>query len=79
MGHEDAQRAGDRLREMGLKKSRLKKTRLQEHLKAPSRTKRVYKRAGEGLLKRACSDRKRVNGFKLRVSLDPILERNYFL
>ncbi|KAK4810170.1 hypothetical protein QYF61_010482 [Mycteria americana] len=55
----------DRLRELGL--FSLQKRRLQEDLVADFQyLKGDYKKAGEGLFTRACSDRTRVNGFKLK-------------
>ncbi|GAB0178122.1 hypothetical protein GRJ2_000277500 [Grus japonensis] len=55
----------DRLRELGLLS--LEKRRLQGHLIAAFQyLKRVYRKAGEGLVTRAWSDRTRGNGFKLK-------------
>ena len=55
----------DRLRE--LRMSSLEKRRLQGDLIAASQYLKVaYKKAGEGLFTRACSDRTRGNGFKLK-------------
>ena len=55
----------DRLRESGF--FSLEKRRLQRDLIAACQyLKEVYKKAGEGLFTRACSDRTRGNGFKLK-------------
>ena len=51
----------ERLRELGL--FSLEKRRLQGGLPVPGG---AYKKAGEGLFTRACSDGTRSNGFKLR-------------
>ena len=54
----------DRMRELGF--SSLEKRRLQRDLiEAFQYLKRAYKKAGEGLLIRACSDGTRRNSFKL--------------
>jgi len=45
----------------------LEKRRLQGHLRAACQyLKGAYKKAGEGLFTRACRDKTRVNGFKLK-------------
>jgi len=55
----------ERLRDLGLLS--LKKRRLLGDLRAAFQClKWAYKQAGEGLFSRACSDRKRGNGFKLK-------------
>jgi len=55
----------ERLRELAL--FSLQKRRLWGHLKAAfQHLKDAYKKAGEGLLIRACSDRTRGNGFKIK-------------
>ncbi|GAB0188877.1 hypothetical protein GRJ2_001353000 [Grus japonensis] len=55
----------DRLRELGL--FSLEKRKLQGNLIAAFQyLKGVYKKAGEGLFTRACSDKTRSNGFKLK-------------
>lgn len=41
--------------------------------------KESYKRAGEGLSMRVCSDRARGHGFKLRVDLGSVIRRNSLL
>jgi len=58
-----------RLRELGLLS--LEKRRLQQDLKAAFQyLKRAYKKDGEGLLTRACSDRTKGNGFCLGFGWD---------
>jgi len=68
----------ERLRELGL--FSLEKRRLWRHLRAAFQClKGAYKKAGEGLLTRAGSDRTRGDGFKLkerRFSLD--IRKNFF-
>jgi len=55
----------ERLRELGL--FSLQKTRLWGyHIRAFQYLKGTYKKAGEGLFARACSDRARGSGFKLK-------------
>jgi len=57
----------ERLRELGL--FSLEKRRLQGDLIAVFQySKKAYKKAGEGLFTRACSDRTRDNSFKLKES-----------
>jgi len=57
----------ERLKEMGL--FSLEKSRRWGHLVAAFQyLKGVYKKAGEGLFKRACSDRTSWNGFRLKKS-----------
>ena len=54
----------------------LEKRRLQGDLMAPSSTQRCYKRAGEGLLIWAWSDRTRRNDFKLKGSRCRLVIKN---
>ncbi|KFZ61640.1 hypothetical protein N338_11579, partial [Podiceps cristatus] len=54
----------DRLRELGL--FSLEKRKLWEDLSAFQSLKRAYKKVAEGFLTRACRDRTRSNGFKLK-------------
>jgi len=54
----------DRLRELGL--GSLEKRRLQGDLRAAGSTCRGYRKDGEGLFTRVCSDRTRGNGSKLK-------------
>jgi len=53
----------DRLRELGLLS--LEKRRLRGDLRAAASAWRGYRKGGEGLLTRGCSDRTRGNGSKL--------------
>jgi len=67
----------DMLRELGL--FSLKKRRLQGDLRAAFQyLKGAYKQAGEGLLTRACSNRTRGNGFKLKEGRFRLDIRNKF-
>jgi len=55
---------GDRLRDLGL--FSLEKSRLRGDLRAAASAWRGYRKNGEGLLTRVCSDRTRGNGSKLK-------------
>ncbi|KFQ88261.1 hypothetical protein N337_03020, partial [Phoenicopterus ruber ruber] len=68
----------DRLREFGL--FSLEKRRLQGYLLAAVQSlKGAYKKAGEGLLTKACSDKTKGNGFKLKEGRFRLDTRNKFL